>query len=81
MARPRSLYVVIVGRGRLGSYLASQLSQDGHSVVVTDHDGKALEALHQEYGGFRIEGDAAERPVLRRPASSCARRACHARHS
>lgn len=31
-----SLYIVIVGCGRLGSYLSNQLSHVGHSVVVID---------------------------------------------
>ncbi len=65
MPRPPSLYILVVGCGRLGSYLASQLSHDGHSVVVIDEDEKALEALSQQYGGFRIEGDASELAVLR----------------
>lgn len=65
MPRSPSLYVVVVGCGRLGSYLACQLSRDGHSVVVIDEDEKALEGLPPEYGGFRIEGDATELAVLR----------------
>jgi trk system potassium uptake protein TrkA len=59
------LYVVVVGCGRLGSHLANRLSREGHSVVAIDVDEGALAGLSQEYGGFRILGDATEVAVLR----------------
>lgn len=60
-----SLYVVIVGCGRLGSALAGRLSAEGHGVVAVDHDANAFKGLPAEYSGFRLEGDATEISVLR----------------
>ncbi len=60
-----SLYIVIVGCGRLGSYLANQLSHVGHSVVVIDIDEETFNDLSPEFSGFRIEGDATHIAVLK----------------
>lgn len=63
----KSLYIVVVGCGRLGSHLANLLSSDGHHVVVIDRDGSAFTKLSAEtYSGFRVEGDASEPAVLRK---------------
>jgi len=58
-------YVVVVGCGRLGSIIASTLSQQGDSVVVIDRNGSAFANLGAEFSGFTIAGDAAELAVLR----------------
>ncbi len=60
-----SLYIVIVGCGRLGSHLANQFSRDGHSVVVIDKVETTLEDLSSDFSGFRIVGDATHVSVLR----------------
>jgi trk system potassium uptake protein TrkA len=58
-------YVIVVGCGRLGSFLANRLSSLGSSVVVIDRDEAAFENLSTEFSGFRVTGDAAELAVLR----------------
>lgn len=58
-------FIVIVGCGRLGSYLANRLSRDGHSVVVVDINESTFDALAAEYSGFQVEGDATEFAVLK----------------
>lgn len=60
------MYVVIAGCGSLGRHLAESLSNRGHEVVVMDSRQEALDSLSPEFGGFRIEGDAADVPTLRR---------------
>jgi trk system potassium uptake protein len=60
-----SLYIVIVGCGRLGSHLANQLSQVGHSVVVIDKDEATLNDLSSDFSGFRVQGDATQMAVLK----------------
>lgn len=65
MRKVESKYVLVVGCGRLGAYLASQLSRAGHSVVVIDANEAKFAALAVEFGGFRLEGDATEIAVLR----------------
>ncbi|MDY6824547.1 MAG: TrkA family potassium uptake protein [Thermodesulfobacteriota bacterium] len=60
-----SLYIIIVGCGRLGSYLANQLSRVGHSVVVIDADEQTFHNLSPDFSGFRVEGDATRIAVLK----------------
>ncbi|MBN2620155.1 TrkA family potassium uptake protein [candidate division WOR-3 bacterium] len=59
------LFIIIVGCGRLGSYLANKLSGDGHSLVVIDVREQSFDVLSTEYSGFRIAGDATEIAVLK----------------
>ncbi len=67
MKPTKSLFVVVVGCGRLGSHLANQLSRSGHRVVVIDRQESAFSGLQAEaFSGFRVEGDASEPAVLRR---------------
>ncbi|MBN1123597.1 MAG: TrkA family potassium uptake protein [Sedimentisphaerales bacterium] len=65
MTRARSQYIIVIGCGRLGSFLANRLSNEGHSVVVVDI---SLHAFHlliaDQFSGFRVEGDATEQAVL-----------------
>lgn len=61
----KSLYIVIVGCGRLGGLLANRLSGSGHSVVVIDKREAAFNKLTSEFSGFQIIGDAVEMAVLR----------------
>jgi len=58
-------YIIVVGCGRLGAYLASQLSQDGHSVVVIDVNDESFRHLAVGFSGFHVQGDATELAVLR----------------
>ncbi|MCJ7812849.1 TrkA family potassium uptake protein [bacterium] len=56
--------IVIVGCGRLGSFLANQLSAKGHNLIVIDNDPDAFDNLSTEFSGFRLEGDATEFGIL-----------------
>lgn len=60
-----SLYIVIVGCGRLGAHLANQLSRDGNSVVVIDRDEATFNHLSSDFSGFHIDGDATQMAVLK----------------
>ena len=57
-------YIVIVGCGRLGAYLANTLSNLGESVIVVDKDESAFRKLSPSFGGIVIAGDATEITVL-----------------
>ncbi|HUU19975.1 MAG TPA: NAD-binding protein [Sedimentisphaerales bacterium] len=66
MAQAKNMYIIVIGCGRLGSFLANRLSNEGHSVVVVDVNSNAFDALTAEaFSGFRIEGDATELAVLK----------------
>ncbi|MEW5910582.1 MAG: NAD-binding protein, partial [Thermodesulfobacteriota bacterium] len=60
-----SLYIVIIGCGRLGSLLADQLSRVGHAVVVIDMDESTFNNLSPDFSGFRVVGDATQIAVLK----------------
>ena len=61
----QTLYIVIIGCGRLGGTLASRLSGYGHNVVVVDRDETAFNLLTSEFSGFQVLGDASELAVLK----------------
>jgi trk system potassium uptake protein TrkA len=56
--------IVIAGCGSVGSNLAERMSRRGESVVVIDSDPAAFDSLSHDFGGFVVEGDAAEISVL-----------------
>lgn len=65
MKKNKRFYIIIVGCGRLGTYLANRFSHAGHSVVVIDLDIDSFETLSSQFSGFKLEGDATELQVLK----------------
>ena len=58
------MFVLIIGCGKLGSYLANLLSLEGQDVVVIDKSNEAFEGLDSAFSGFSLKGDATELEVL-----------------
>ncbi len=56
--------VIIVGCGRMGSELATQLSHDDHDVTVVDVDPSAFYRLGSTFKGKTVEGVGFDRNVL-----------------
>lgn len=48
--------IIVVGCGRVGSHLASLLSEDGHNVSVVDRSDKAFRALGRDFNGQLVQG-------------------------
>ena len=57
------MHIVVVGCGRVGSGLAMQLSDEGHSVVVIDKNRDAFRRL-VHFNGRTIHGSGFDRDVL-----------------
>lgn len=57
------VHIVVVGCGRVGSELAMQLSEEGHSVVVIDKNRDAFRRLTR-YHGKTLTGSGFDRDVL-----------------
>ena len=57
------MHIVVVGCGRVGSGLAMQLSDEGHSVVVIDKNRDAFRRL-AHFNGRTIHGSGFDRDVL-----------------
>ncbi len=64
MGKNQQKYVVIVGCGRFGSFLANTYSKAGSSVVVIDPDPKSFSSLSSDFSGFTLEGSASEFDIL-----------------
>ncbi len=57
---------IIVGCGRVGAGLATQLADDGHEVVILDQSNEAFRRLSPSFPGQALRGDGADESVLRR---------------
>lgn len=58
--------VVIMGCGRVGAQLATNLDRDGHDVTVLDLRGSQFERfLPEDFGGRKVVGDGRDQDVLR----------------
>ncbi len=59
--------VVIMGCGRVGAQLATNLDREGHDVTVLDLSASKFERfLADDFGGRRVVGDGRDQDVLRR---------------
>lgn len=58
--------ILIIGCGRVGSTVASQLSTKGHEVTVIDQQSSAFDNLPIDFRGRTIVGDVMAKNVLRR---------------
>lgn len=58
------MHVVIVGCGRVGSELATNLERLGHSIAVIDKSAEAFERLKKDFKGKKVIGFAFDRDVL-----------------
>jgi trk system potassium uptake protein len=57
------VHIVVVGCGRVGSELAMQLSEEGHSVVIIDKNRDAFRRLTR-FNGTTLMGSGFDRDVL-----------------
>lgn len=58
--------VVILGCGRVGAMLATQLDKAGHTVSIIDNNSDAFQRLDPEFQGERVTGSGVDEDVLRR---------------
>lgn len=61
-----TMNILIIGCGRVGSRLASALSQMGHDISVLDRDETAFDALDEDFDGITHVGIPIDQDVLRR---------------
>jgi trk system potassium uptake protein TrkA len=59
------MFVVIAGGGKVGYYLARELVEQGHEVVVIEQNGRRVSEIEAELGTIVMQGDAAETRVLK----------------
>ena len=61
------MYIVVIGGGRVGFYLARALFNAGHEVFIVERDGKRVEELVAHFGNVAIKGDGSE-PIIQMEA-------------
>jgi trk system potassium uptake protein TrkA len=58
------MYIIIVGGGRLGYYLAKTLINEKHEVLIVEKDAASAQTIVNEMGSICIKGDGCETAVL-----------------
>lgn len=65
------MFSIIVGGGRVGSYLAKSLLEDGHRVSIIEKREEILEKLHKEVSDAAIiEGDGSDPEILEKAGAN-----------
>ena len=60
------MYIIIVGGGKAGYYLAKQLVEDGNEVLVIEKDAAKCQKIADELGDIVLRGDGCEGITLER---------------
>ena len=58
--------VVILGCGRVGSTIATTMSQEGHDVTIIDQNPDSFRRLAADFGGKKILGNGIDEDTLAR---------------
>ncbi len=58
------MYAIVAGGGKVGFYLARDLINEGHEVLIIERDRRKVEAINDELGTIAIRGDACESSIL-----------------
>lgn len=59
------MYVIVVGCGRVGSQLATFLSEEGHDVAIIDKKADSFRRLGSTFNGLTIKGLGFDQDILR----------------
>jgi trk system potassium uptake protein TrkA len=58
------MYVIVVGGGKVGYYLAKELLAENHEVLVIEQDGAKCERIAEELGDIVLRGDGCEAATM-----------------
>ena len=58
------MYIIVVGGGKVGFYLARELVGEGHEILVIEQDRAKCERIADELGDITLNGDGCEAAVL-----------------
>ena len=58
------MYIIIVGGGRVGYYLAKALLDEGHEVLIIEKNATICETINEEMGNVCVRGDGCEAATL-----------------
>jgi trk system potassium uptake protein TrkA len=58
------MYIIVVGGGKIGYYLARALLDEGHEVLVIEKDSSRVRNICDELGSVCMRGDGCETATL-----------------
>lgn len=58
------MYMIVVGGGKVGYYLAKELVEEGHEVLVIEQDRVKCERIDEELGDIALQGDGCEAATM-----------------
>ena len=58
------MYIIVVGGGRVGYYLARALLDEGHEVLILEKNARFCEIINEEMGSVCVHGDGCEAATL-----------------
>jgi len=58
------MYIIIVGAGKIGYFLAQRLSQSGHTLSIVEKDKAICEEIAKEIDALVINGDGCDPRIL-----------------
>jgi trk system potassium uptake protein TrkA len=58
------VYIIIIGGGKVGFYLASELVSEGHEILVIEQEPAKVARISDELGDVVMQGDGCEAAVL-----------------
>ena len=58
------MYIIIVGGGGVGYYLAKALLEEGHEILIIEQNRSICETINDELGGICTRGDGCEVTTL-----------------
>jgi trk system potassium uptake protein TrkA len=58
------MYIIVVGGGKVGYYLAKELVEEGHEVLLIEKDASKVERIAEELGDITLRGDGCEAATM-----------------
>src|SRR3990170_2376697 len=58
------MYIIVIGGGKVGFYLAKELVQEGHEVLLIEQDSAKCERIAEELGDIVLRGDGCEAAIM-----------------
>jgi trk system potassium uptake protein TrkA len=58
------MYIILVGGGKVGYYLAKTLLNDGHEILIIEKDKRKSDIISTELGGVVQRGDGTDSTVM-----------------
>jgi len=58
------MYIIIVGGGRVGYYLARALLNEGHEILIIERTPRFCDIINEEMGSVCVQGDGCEATML-----------------